>query len=227
MRSQLVRRTRPSIRPSEAERIYHTYGGFVDGRKMTEDEFTEDMATSLRGVVRAHLRYTGKPRFLNKRTANTQRIELIAKIFPDAYYVHLIRDGRAVAASYYTVRWWRDIDIWWLGGNAATWEEDGRDPVELCGLQWQRNVKELLDHRHLFGDRYLELRYEELVQDPRDCIDRIGQFCELERSTEYLELIPETLPNMNHKWHERFDEGQKEILQRTIGDFLGQLGYSE
>jgi hypothetical protein len=49
----------------------------------------------------------------------------------------------------------------------------------------------------------------------------------LERSTEYLELIPETLPNMNHKWHERFDEGQKEILQRTIGDFLGQLGYSE
>jgi hypothetical protein len=226
MKQRLPDRTKSSLRPSEAENVYRAYCGFEDGRKMTADDLTPEMEDRFKGLVSTHLELTGKPRFLNKRTANTQRIELIDRMFPDAYYVHLIRDGRAAAASLFSVRWWPEIDIWWLGSKAGEWEKTGREPIELCALHWQRNVQELLAHRGLFEDRYLELRYEELVEDTPGSVSKIVRFCELLESQEFMQYIPEKLVDMNYKWKEQLNEKQKMVMNEAIGPFLVELGYA-
>lgn len=226
MKQELVRRTRPSIRPSEAGNIYHSYCGFENSRKTTEDELTAEMEGRFKWLVQEHLKATGKPRFLNKQTANTQRIGLLNRMVPDALYVHIIRDGRAVANSLFRVEWWDPMDIWWLQGKADQWEQMNRSPIELCALHWQRDVQEILLHKPLFEDRYLEVRYEELVEDTRGTAGKVVRFCELHESPGFTELLPEKLQNMNYKWEVQLDEQQKLVLKEAIGEFLTQLGYS-
>ena len=225
MKRQLVKRTRPSIRPSEAGNIYHSYCGFENSRRMTEDELTVEMEAKFKRLVEGHLKASGRPRFMSKQTANTQRIRTIHRMFPDAFYVHIIRDGRAVAASLSRVEWWKQIDIWWLGDKAARWEEMGREPLELCALHWQHDVEEILHSKHLFEDRYLEVRYEDLVHDPRNIVVKVAAFCGLSEFGELCEFIPEKLENMNYKWETQLTAAQRQVLQETIGDFLAQLGY--
>ena len=101
----------------------------------------------------------------------------------------------------------------------------GRDPIELCGLQWQHDVGEILDHRHLFGDRYLEIRYEDLVQDTKGTVGDFLQFSGLSSSGPFVEALPESLPNMNYKWDEQLDARQKAHLDQCIGESLAALGY--
>lgn len=225
MKQSIIRASRFTLRPSEGGNIYHSCCGFEHARKTTEDDLSEEMEGRFKKIIQEHLRLTGKSRFLNKQTANTQRIRLINRMFPDAYYVHIIRDGRAVANSLLHVGWWSDVDIWWLGHRPPWWKEMGREPIQLCALHWKRDVEEILQNKHLFEDRYVEIRYELLVRDTESVINIIADFCELDRREVFDKLLPETLPNMNYKWKQELTEHQKSVVRDCIGGFLIQLGY--
>lgn len=213
-------------RPHEGDRIYHAYAGFGQERDGVERRLTDDMVWRLESKIKEHLRLTGRKRFLSKQTANNRRIELLHKMFPDAYYIHSLRDGRAVASSTLRVPWWNDTYIWWLGHTAATWEENGGEPIELAAMYWQRGVEEVWRHRDTLGERFMEIRYEDLTRDTRGVVQKIVHFCRLADSPGFVHLIPETLPNMNYKWREHLTEAQKIALDESIGDFLAELGYS-
>ena len=213
--------------PDEGDDIYHGHCGFGATRDGVETTLTVEMEHKLRQVIFRHLRYSGKRRFLTKQTANNRRIELLHRMFPDAYFIHMIRDGRAVANSTLRVPWWNDTHIWWLGYTARDWEKRGREPIELAGLYWQRTVEEVRSRKDLFPSRYIEARYEDLVRDTRGVISTLTNFCELRHSQAYRNLIPATLPDSDVKWRKRLSERQKNILHESIGDFLDSLGYTD
>lgn len=213
------------LKPSEAQLIYHGYCGFEFKKQSTENDLNKATEEKFKDVIKNHLVLTGKKRFVSKQTANTQRIRLIGKMFSDAYFIHMIRDGRAVANSLLNVRFWNDTDIWWLGEKASDWEKKGGAAIELCGLHWKRDVEEIQKNKNLFEDRYIEVRYEDFVSNVRSTMDRVASFCELSKSESYSRLLPQTLSNMNYKWQEQLTVEQKKILERTIKPFLNQLGY--
>lgn len=212
--------------PDEGDDIYHAHCGFGTVKNGAETTLTEEMHHKLRQVILRHLCYTGKKRFITKQTANNRRIDLLHRMFPDAYYIHMIRDGRAVANSTLRVPWWNDTHVWWLGHTVREWERQGREPVELAGLYWKRTVEEVRSKRDLFQNRYIEVRYEDLVRDTRGVIGTLTNFCELRQSKKYVNLLPATLPNSDLKWRERLTGRQKDILHESIGDFLDSLGYT-
>ena len=225
-RKGIISNNRFSIKPSEAGRIYHDYCEFKVSSKTTEDDLNLEAEKKFKDSIKRHLYLSGKKRFINKQTANNQRIRLIDKMFSDAYYIHIIRDGRAVANSMLNVSWWDDTDIWWLdGAKASEWEKKGKPAIELCGLHWKRDVEEILENKYLFEDRYLEIRYENFITDVRGTMEKVISFCELGKSDLFNEFLPQTLPNMNTKWKEYLTSEQKDILERTIGSFQNQLGY--
>jgi sulfotransferase family protein len=225
-KANLTRRSMKLIpKPTEGGTIYHSYCGFEHARKTTEDDLNEEVGNKFRKIITKHLRSTGKTRFISKQTANNQRIRQIDKIFPNAYYIHIIRDGRAVANSLFRISWWDDVDIWWLGHRASKWYEMGKEPIELCGLQWKRDVMELLENKHLFEDRYIEIRYEDLVENTKNIVHKITDFCELNWPPEFETGIPNKLENMNYKWKEELTEPQQKILSKSLENFLKQLGY--
>jgi len=213
--------------PSEGDNIYHNYCGFGKQKDGIERVLTEQMSSRLRGQVRMHLKYTGKSRFVTKQTANNRRIEIIDEVFPDALYIHIIRDGRAVANSTLKVPWWDSTNIWWLGYTPAEWKSRGREPAELAALYWRRNVEEIRRQGDLLGGRYLEIRYEDLVKDVRSVIENLLDFCELDKPPEYMELIPQSLPDRNRKWRSRLSREQVEAVQHSVGEFLEELGYTD
>ena len=215
---------RRRLGPVEAEMLYDM-AGFVSNRRSTEADYDPEVERRFRQIVERHLRWSGKPRFLSKQTANNQRYRLLNRMFPDALFVHLIRDGRAVANSIRGQRWLETMDLWWLQDKAANHVEEYGDPIELCGLHWQHNVNELLQARELLGERYCELRYEDLVHDVHGFVRTVLDFCQLEAPAAFLELLPAKLPDMNNKWRDDLSDQQIQALQKVIGPSLEQLGY--
>jgi hypothetical protein len=222
----IISKRKLCIKPTEGGRIYHDYCGFKHTIKTTENDLNVEIEKKFKDLIKRHLSLTGKKRFLNKQTANNQRIRLIDKMFNDAYYIHIIRDGRAVANSLLNGSWLNETDIWWLGEKASEWENKGKHLIELCGLHWKRVVEEILENKSLFEDRYIEARYEEFILDVRGTMERITNFCELSKSESFSKLLPQTLPNMNYKWKDDLTKEQRDILDKTLKPFLTQLGYA-
>ena len=228
MRRNIVQSNRgfPNIRPVEAEQIYHRYSGFIENRESTLADRNAAVEARFRAQIEKHLCGTGRPRFMTKQTANNQRIAVMMAMFPDARVVHIIRDGRAVASSLYHVRWWRDIPIWWYGGKtAADWEAAGHEPIELCARQWLRDTEACQSQAIALGERYLEIRYEDLVADVHATVGKIVQHCELLPDAAYLDALPVRLDERNDGWKTRLDPHQQAVLQDVLGPMLSELGY--
>lgn len=193
--------------PSEGDAIYHRCG-FVDTKRSHIDNVSDTMRQCFFHTVRWHQIMTGKKRFINKQTANTQRIAPLVDMFPDAYWIHIIRDPKAVVSSLLHVSWWPSVSIWWLGQTPKQWEASGKDPVVLCAEHWKHNVTEIISHKTLFGRRYIEVYYEELIRNPQKIMARVLRFCNLPVNTGLIASLPRRLPDRNNKWRKLLTKKQ-------------------
>jgi hypothetical protein len=100
----------------------------------------------------------GKLRWAEKDPTYTLVLPFIDELFPDAQYVHLIRDGYDVVASF--------RDRW--GYSSA---------LRAARTEWARYVRaaRALGER-LSAERYHELRYEDLVSEPERAMRRLLDF---------------------------------------------------
>jgi protein-tyrosine sulfotransferase len=99
----------------------------------------------------------GRCRWGDKTPLNTLHLSTIYAAFPDAQYVHLLRDGRAVAASYVCAG---------LYSSAVE-----------AAIRWESSVQAARKlGRRLPARQFMEIRYEDLVIMPRDTIARVAEF---------------------------------------------------
>jgi hypothetical protein len=63
-------------------------------------------ASAMRVLFAAYAAVQGKPRWGDKSPPYTAHIPLLARLFPQARFVHVIRDGREVAASLASQPFW-------------------------------------------------------------------------------------------------------------------------
>ena len=171
----------------------------------------------------------GKARFVNKHPRNSVRIGYLRRVFPDARFVHVIRDGRAVVSSIVaqtrsrTRRQSRP-----MGGfcRPPGWRALLRpDLVEQSALQWQAIVRHVWEQRPALGPDYCEVRYEELCARPRDVYRRLFEFAGLAAGAAELARIPERLESRSEGWRERLTGAEIATLEKTAGDLLAELGY--
>src|SRR5687767_2814543 len=74
-------------------------------------------------------------------------LALIAEVYPDARFVHIVRDGRDVVRSL--------LGQYWGPGTVTEGAEE-----------WCTSVAAARDAAGLLGERLLEVRYEELLAEP-------------------------------------------------------------
>lgn len=232
-RSRLLRRFRPFQPSTDSINWYRHCGVTVEmlrhkGASLTEDDVTPSIRKRLRRAADAQVRWMGGRRFMNKSTMNTMRIRMIHDVFPEARFVHIIRNGYAVASSLVRVRWWPDADIWWLGTTPRRWEAEGGDPYELAARNWRRQVTEILDNQSAIpAAQFLECRYEDLIAGTRPLLRRIAAFCDMEWSDRYeraLDEVPVVARNTD-KWREQLDDHAKRVVTEEAGDLIARLGY--
>jgi omega-hydroxy-beta-dihydromenaquinone-9 sulfotransferase len=190
----------------------------------------------MRATVNAVLRYHGKPRFAAKITGPA-RIGYLTSIFPEARFVHVVRDGRAVVQSLMKVEFWQARDRMttpaWENGlgeaDLADWERYDRAPLALAAVQWRRVVEAAREEaRDLAPDRYAEVRYERFVADPHAVLDDIAAFCGLAPSPRAARFLDSRfdLRDMNYQWRTRLDDEQIGMLNDLMGATLAAFGYA-
>lgn len=109
-----------------------------------------------RCMVAAPARLAGKPWCGEKTPENIRYLAELVEIFPKAKIVHIHRDPRAVVASLMQVPW-------------------APDSVFINALKWKIDML-YADEFRKEGGRLHELAYEELVTEPRACLQGVCDF---------------------------------------------------
>ncbi len=113
----------------------------------------------LRAFYRLYARRFRKARWGDKTPDYGRHMQAIAGVLPEACFIHLLRDGRDVAAS---VR-----ALWFSpGADLATIAQDWLERIEAT-------------RRQAVGLQYLEVRYEDLVDNPEAVLRRVCDFVAL------------------------------------------------
>ena len=144
-------------------------------RLATIEPFT--VADGIRAFYQLYASRFGKSRWGDKTPMYCLHPRSIEALLPEAHFVHIIRDGRDVALSL-----------------RPMWFSPGRD-IETLAAEWRRCVTTGRQQGSLCK-HYLEVRYERLVEDPREVLEGICEFLGLdydERMLRYHEFAPERL----------------------------------
>jgi sulfotransferase family protein len=106
----------------------------------------------------------------DKTPGHAREIALLHRLWPQARFVHLIRDGRDVCLS--ALGWERKAAD--FERRFPTWREDR---VTTAALWWRWHVESAREQRARLGpELYYELRYEDLVADPESRCRRLCDF---------------------------------------------------
>jgi hypothetical protein len=177
-----------------------------------------------------------KTRWAEKTPRNIARIAEIFRCFPEARFVHVLRDGRDVACSLRTHPRHRVVD-----GKLVpldTWK-----PIAGCARRWRDDIE---GSRRFWGDpRFQTLRYEDLVLNPRPVLARLMDFLGEDwdeamlahasadspfRDATRFAQNPEALGAVTtaslSRWQRDLDERDKRIFKRIAGPLLVELGYA-
>ncbi|AFU60203.1 sulfotransferase domain-containing protein [Candidatus Nitrososphaera gargensis Ga9.2] len=225
MLQNLIHRDRDSNLPNEADAFWMMYFGYYN--YMTEQDYSEEMATYFRKKVLQVQSLWGRPRFVNKNLQNSFRVRLLNAIFPDAKFVHIIRDGRAVAFSILNKKdGGATSPILLVGFKDILGEkyQSNRSELYNYGLAWAEYVRKAREASAFGRDRYYEVRYENLIAEPYNELKRILDFCELDWYSEFEDRMP-PIKDMNKKWIQKATKDQLVEMDESTIDMRRNLGY--
>jgi hypothetical protein len=123
-------------------------------------------AEVVRAAFEAYALEQGRPRWGDKTPGYVLHIDRLANAFPDAVFVHLVRDGREVADSLREQQW-------------------GPPDLLLAAYAWRKGVRAGREAGERLGpSRYLEVSYEQLAAAPEDALTRVCRFLDEEVALE-------------------------------------------
>ncbi len=209
--------------------VFHLTG--LDPKEIEERVMTDcrNAGDFLRVVMEAIARRQGVHRWADTTPQHLLYLPLIKKVIPNALVVHIIRDGRDVTASMHRIGWIRPLP----------WD---RNRAFLArAIFWRWIVSKGRRYGQALGGDYLEVHYEDLVQNPRETLGRIGKFIEQDLDYDRIQQVAlGTVRNPNSsfrgdgkeiesatigRWRRMFTPQQVRNLESSIGDLLVDTGY--
>lgn len=183
-------------------------------------------AGAVRHTFAAYARARSKPRYGDKTPRYVENVELLAGLFSEARFVHVIRDGRDVALSFLDREW-------------------GPKTIEEAAKRWRKRVRAgRRAAAALAPGRYLEVRYESLVDDPETELRRVCALAELDPAPEmlrYFERADDVIAGTKYPgqhaaiaappkrglrdWRSTMSRTEVEEFEATAGGLLAELGY--
>jgi hypothetical protein len=217
------------------------FNGFAEpDRDLLATDVTPFVASQIRHGVADLLRYQHKTRFAAEYSG-WSRIGFKREIFPDAQFIHVIRDGRAVVNSFLHVGWWRGYEgvHRWQFGLPSIEEMEllaryGDSFVARAGIHWRRLVRSIIAAATELDETcYRVVRYEDLVADPVGVTLGSLSWAGLSLSRPHLERRLEAVPIVDANtqslriltWRDNLSDEQIAMLDDVLGDELRQFGY--
>ena len=172
------------------------------------------------------LESSGKRRLGDKTIRHTLHLDLINWIFPDAKVIHMVRDGRDCALSHRRIS--SDYNVYL---SAKRWEQFNRILLNFG----KRNPK-----------RYLRVRYEKLITEPKETLKEVCGFLEEPYSdallgfsqgsyaTKHVKLMSKHHANLGKgimkanfgKWRSGLSSNEIKIFESVAESMLRSLDYN-
>lgn len=140
-----------------------------------------------------------------------RRFDCLRRIWPDARFVHLCRDGRDVARSVMVMGWAGHVY------RAADWWHEAE-------TLWQQTVD------RLGPDDWIDVTYEQLVRDAQATLDRICRFIGVDYDPAMLDYADDSTydqpdPSLISQWKRKLSERDVQLIEARLGDLLTARGY--
>lgn len=140
-----------------------------------------------------------------------RNFDKLLRIWPDARFIHIVRDPRDVARSRIGMGWSGNV---WTG--VAEW-------IEMEQL-WERV------RSGLTPDRYIEVRSEDLVADPPTHLDRACSLFGLRYDPAMLTYSEHSTydapdPTLSYQWRRKLSEREIRLVESRVGPMLAERGY--
>jgi len=184
----------------ESDRIFLNSGFQID-RSL-------DYAALVRSFLEQKRQRNGKP--IVGATVH-RHFDRLLSVWPDARFVHLLRDGRDVAPSCIGMGWngnvWTACDRW----------------IEAENL-WQ-SVR-----RQVGAERTHDVTYEDLISRPEETLTGICRFLGVDYSSAMLDYSRTTSyrapdPHHTQQWRKKLSEREVRLIESRIGPMLAERNY--
>ena len=172
---------------------------------------------SLGAVVNTVFEYfaslDGKRRWCEKTPMHALHITALANVFPQAKFIHIIRDGRDCAASFHR-RWGYSV------------------MRTIC--RWKEVISTARAQGEQLPERYMELHYEDLTEQPEAWMRQVCEFLNIEfdgkvlylsRNQEHSGSEHQRITANSGKWRTYYSERMLINLDSIAGKQLHDLGY--
>ncbi len=169
------------------------------------------MASLINAVLMPYCQSHNKQRWAEKTPKNIYFLETLFTLFPRAKFVHMIRDPRDVYCSVRTK----------ASGTTPRWasitpERSAQDWMRRisCGLAWRDRP-----------DRYLEVRYETLVEQPEATLRNLLGFLGEPWAPEMLEGIAIYGTSVS-RWRRDLSKSDVGEIEAVAGPLMADLGFT-
>jgi hypothetical protein len=162
---------------------------------------------------------------------NVLHFRKVKKDIPNALFVHIIRDGRDIALS-----------LKKMGGFAPLpWDRDETNSLVATALYWEWMVHRGREAGRLFPADYTEVRYEDLITNPRETLGKLGSFIDHDvdydrvqqaglgslskTNSSFREEAAKEKINPLGRWKERLSPTNIAAIEGAVGTCLEENGY--
>ena len=167
--------------------------------------------------------YRRPKRLVLKGPLNSCRIKVLLELFPEAKFVHIVRDPYVVFPS--TMHFWKSMS-----------QLHGLQRVDFPGLEehvltmFSRLYGKLEQGRQLVDpSRFYEFRYEDLVRDPEEQLRRLYEHLRLGGFEEYWPLMRRYLAEHADYKTNRYEltAEQRAMVTQRWGEVIRRYGYDQ
>ena len=183
--------------------------------------------TLIEELVLAYARASGRnnpTRWVDHPPSNARRAESMIELFPDARFVHIVRDPRAVVASLTRLPW-----------GPST-------PMTAANYWLQKIAAPLALETGPYKKRIIRTRYEDILASPAEELAKLRAFLRLpppstqsdaeSYSVSEYQLAQHALvgrdpdPTRGKAWEQQLTQREVEIIEYCVADTLQVLGYA-
>ncbi len=152
-------------------------------------------------------------------------LDVLGRLFPKARFIHLLRDGRDETAAAWTYNLAHS-----RGGFQQTYPDLAAFADSFAG-NWGRGVGAARRFERKAGERFLEVRVENLVAAPLETAARLFEFIGVVGDADMIRACADTGWDMAPLdiepagWRSRLDDESQRAFERQAGELLKLVGY--